>query len=96
MSRATVIILCKSIYDFKLYQQILKQAYQLKQQKKVIFYVLKSNTFIKEHVNKMQVLKTDFATNTFIIVDAARANDVKDVINTANSVQNNDAKMIEV
>lgn len=50
------------------------------------FYVLKSNTFIKEHVNKMRVSKTDFATNAFIIVNAAKIKDKKNIVNAADSV----------
>lgn len=56
LTQAIMIILCKLIYNFKLYKQTFKRTHCFNQKEKIFLYVLFSDTSIEKYVNEKQVM----------------------------------------
>lgn len=65
LTKATVVILCKPIYNSGLFFQIPKRAYRYGQNKKVTFYVLQANTIIEAIVDEKRQKNALFTAETF-------------------------------
>ncbi len=76
---AIMIILCKLIYDLKLYKQTSKRAHCLDQKEKIFLYTLFSDMSIKKYVNERWVTWSDFKIDAFKIVDAKSIETIKAV-----------------
>ena len=74
-----MIILCKLIYDLKLYKQTSKRAHCLDQKEKIFLYTLFSDMSIKKYVNERWVTWSDFKIDAFKIVDAKSIETIKAV-----------------
>jgi len=79
LTQAIMIILCKLIYDLKLYKQTFKKAYYLDQKEKIFLYVLFSDTSIEKYVNERRVTRSDFKIDAFKIIDAKLIETIKAV-----------------
>lgn len=82
LTQATVIILCKLIYDLKLYKQTSKRTHCLDQKEKIFLYVLFSDTSIEKYVNERRVTRSDFEIDAFKIVNAKSIETIKAVSNS--------------
>lgn len=68
--RATVIIICESIYDLKLFKQISKRNYRQGNFQEISYYGISAHTIIKKIVDKKRKIKFDFTINVFKTVKA--------------------------
>ena len=63
--RATMIILCKSMYDSKMKIQIFKRAHRQNNFQKIWYYQFTSQTKIKQLIETKKIAKIDFTIETF-------------------------------